>query len=138
MLDNLPGCMSQKGRCVRLKITGDIILDTQEEIRPETTKKDDNFSAELVDLYSKAANPLIGICRKWAEGGHSGCIAWVVQRRPDLGKRIAIIEAAANEAWLDCEEGVGNVEAVKALLSEWYKAYRQAFIAYDEYLNKCD
>jgi hypothetical protein len=81
----------------------------------------------LVEIYNKAFDLL-------DKAYQSGCTAWISANRKDIEQQINQAQAVANKKWLDCEAGTGTVEQFKVALTDWYKAYRLAIIAYAQYL----
>lgn len=59
-----------------------------------------------------------------------GCIAWTQQHRPDLQQQIDAAEETASQVWLDYEAGAIDIDDLKTALAGWYRAYRQAILAY--------
>jgi hypothetical protein len=89
----------------------------------------------LAGMYCKVVDQLAAVYQGADGNGNPGCIPWIEINRPDIERQISQANNQANQTWLDCLNGVKNVEQVKAALVAWYKAYRQGIVAYSEYLS---
>jgi hypothetical protein len=76
-----------------------------------------------VTLYQRVSDELGWL---WQPGTRE----WLEKNRPDLADAIDQADAAANEAWLACEDGTGTIEAFRQALEQWRQANLRAIQAY--------
>jgi hypothetical protein len=67
------------------------------------------------------------LCRLWQAGTRE----WIEQHRPELAQEIDQAETRLNAAWLDCEDGTGDLATFKEALATWRQANLKAIRGYN-------
>lgn len=80
----------------------------------------------LVYLLFKPIND--ELCRLWQAGTRE----WIEQHRPELAQEIDQAETRLNAAWLDCEDGTGDLDGFKEALATWRQANLKAIRGYND------
>jgi ArsR family metal-binding transcriptional regulator len=74
---------------------------------------------DLIELYSQMLNRVNAVYK-------AGFYAWTVEKRPDLAKRLEILDQEINKVWEKCINGEASLEMFKAGVKLYEDTVRQS------------